>query len=168
MTQNLLNEHQAARFLNLSVTTLRNWRHLRRGVPYIRVGRSVRYCIEDLERYIETRKIDPEKHRNTYVHQAKGKRLQDSGGPLLMLFKSRPSRRFHVPFPWKRVLPGGLERSFHQRGLRLLLKNERLFKNANWHHLFYEIGNIGFLSSLRGLSTLEAGVQQTGEPNFLL
>ena len=53
----LLDEHAAAKVLGLSVITLRNYRHLRRGPDYVKLGRSVRYRLEDLEEYIERHRI---------------------------------------------------------------------------------------------------------------
>ena len=55
-----LNEYQASDVLNVSVQTLRNWRHQRKGPAYLKLGRSVRYQIEDIEKYKEKKKIDPE------------------------------------------------------------------------------------------------------------
>jgi Helix-turn-helix domain len=49
----LLDEHQAAERLGLSVKTLRRWRWLKRGVPWIRVGAAVRYAPGDLSAFIE-------------------------------------------------------------------------------------------------------------------
>ena len=57
----MVNEVKAAEVLNISVQTARNWRCLRKGPPYIKLGRSVRYRIEDLEDFINSRRIDPEK-----------------------------------------------------------------------------------------------------------
>ena len=50
----LLDEFQAAERLGLSVKTLRRWRWLKRGVPWIRVGAAVRYAPSDLTAFIET------------------------------------------------------------------------------------------------------------------
>jgi hypothetical protein len=56
-----VDEHQVARILGKSVQTLRNERHLRKGCPYLKLGRSVRYRIEDVIGYMEKHRIDPEK-----------------------------------------------------------------------------------------------------------
>ena len=46
----LLNEQEAAVLLNTAVRTLRNWRALRKGPPYRKIGqRAVRYHRADLE-----------------------------------------------------------------------------------------------------------------------
>jgi hypothetical protein len=55
-----LNEKQGAKVLGVAVQTLRNWRHLRRGPAYYKIGRAVRYQLSDLYEYLEKRKIDPE------------------------------------------------------------------------------------------------------------
>ena len=49
----LLDEKEAAVVLALKVATLRNWRALRTGPRYVKVGkRSVRYRRADLEAFI--------------------------------------------------------------------------------------------------------------------
>lgn len=57
----LLDEHEAAKVQKKSVQTLRNERHLRRGCPYLKLGRSVRYRLDDLLDYLDRHRIDPEK-----------------------------------------------------------------------------------------------------------
>jgi hypothetical protein len=56
----VINEYEAAKFLSKSVQSLRNERHRRVGCPYIKMGRSVRYRVNDLLDYIEKRRIDPQ------------------------------------------------------------------------------------------------------------
>lgn len=55
-------EHTAAAILKKSVQTLRNDRHLRKGVPYVKMGRSVRYLLKDINDYLMKHRIDPECH----------------------------------------------------------------------------------------------------------
>ena len=56
--EKLLDEKGAARFLGLSVYTLRNWRHQLRPPNYIKLGgRAVRYRLADLEQFIEDSRI---------------------------------------------------------------------------------------------------------------
>jgi len=56
-----LNENQAAKYLSLqNRQTLANWRHMRKGPAYCRVGRRIIYRLEDLDRYLNTHRIDPE------------------------------------------------------------------------------------------------------------
>ncbi len=52
-------EKEAAKQLGIAVQTLRNWRHIRKGPAYIKLGRSVRYRVEDILDFIEKNRIDP-------------------------------------------------------------------------------------------------------------
>ena len=56
-----VNEKALAKEMNLSVQTLRNWRHKGKGPPYIKIGRAVRYNIKDIEKYLKQNRIDPER-----------------------------------------------------------------------------------------------------------
>ena len=49
----LVNEHEAARLLGLSVKTLRRWRWAGRGPVFRKIGASVRYAEVDLSSFIE-------------------------------------------------------------------------------------------------------------------
>jgi hypothetical protein len=49
----LLKPAEAAAFLLTSVGTLAQWRYLRRGPAYIKVGRSIAYRLSDLLDYVE-------------------------------------------------------------------------------------------------------------------
>ena len=53
----LLDIHQTAERLG---TTERQIRSLiyRRELPFVKVGAKVRFCPDDIERYIETRRVD--------------------------------------------------------------------------------------------------------------
>ncbi len=55
----LINEREAARRLGVTVACLRRWRWLRSGVPWIRIGRAIRYQPTDLDQYIASRRVDP-------------------------------------------------------------------------------------------------------------
>lgn len=48
----LLNEHEVAAMLGVSVATVRRWRLLRTGPVYIKIGASVRYAPESLAQFI--------------------------------------------------------------------------------------------------------------------
>jgi excisionase family DNA binding protein len=57
--RNLLNEKEAALFLGTSVGTLQVWRSTGRyEIPFVKVGRLVRYKRADLEAWIESRTHD--------------------------------------------------------------------------------------------------------------
>jgi len=65
MVQNalvLLSERQVAQLLSLSVQTLRNNRCNRKGLPYVKLGRSIRYRAADVEEHISSRLIEPEEN----------------------------------------------------------------------------------------------------------
>jgi hypothetical protein len=48
-----LSEIEAAEFLCCSVAKMQRDRRLGSKIPYVKIGRSVRYRLADLERYIE-------------------------------------------------------------------------------------------------------------------
>lgn len=54
-----LDEKKAANMLGVAVQTLRNWRHIRKGPAYIKLGRAIRYRQDDLVDYLNKRRIDP-------------------------------------------------------------------------------------------------------------
>jgi len=51
----LLNEHDVARITNMSIATIRRWRLFGRGPRYIKIGAAVRYKLEDLSAWLESR-----------------------------------------------------------------------------------------------------------------
>jgi predicted DNA-binding transcriptional regulator AlpA len=53
----LLDEKAVAKILGLSIQTLRNDRNTKMRIPFIKIGRSVRYRIEDIEDLIESNRI---------------------------------------------------------------------------------------------------------------
>lgn len=48
----LLNEHETADYLNVSVATMRRWRLLKQGPVFRKLGACVRYRPEDIEAFI--------------------------------------------------------------------------------------------------------------------
>jgi predicted DNA-binding transcriptional regulator AlpA len=52
-----ISEKEVSRITGLALPTLRNWRFKRMGMPYSKVGRSVRYAMEDVLHYMESRKV---------------------------------------------------------------------------------------------------------------
>jgi hypothetical protein len=63
-----LNEEQAANYIGLkNRQTLANWRYMRKGPAYCRVGRRIIYRLEDLDAYLNSRRIDPESRNVTSV-----------------------------------------------------------------------------------------------------
>jgi len=56
----LVSPEQAAKYLGTTPGTLAVWRCNRRyDLPYVKVGKSVRYRQSDLERFIESRTVSP-------------------------------------------------------------------------------------------------------------
>ena len=51
-TTRLLATSQAAEVLGIKKGTLDIWRHYGKGPPHIKIGRNVRYAVEDLEAFI--------------------------------------------------------------------------------------------------------------------
>jgi len=52
---NLMTEQQVSERLNVSLSSLRRWRLLRRGPAFLKVGSLVRYRPEDLEAWLTSR-----------------------------------------------------------------------------------------------------------------
>lgn len=50
--RSMVGERAAAELLSVSVRTLQNWRQIGKGPAYIKVGRSVRYRVADLELFL--------------------------------------------------------------------------------------------------------------------
>jgi excisionase family DNA binding protein len=49
----LLKPEEVAQLTGLSQETLAQWRSQRRGIPYLKVGRAVRYDLADVQAYLE-------------------------------------------------------------------------------------------------------------------
>lgn len=49
----LMTEHEVARFFNVSLTTIRRRRLLRQPPEWIKIGASVRYRSEAIQRFVE-------------------------------------------------------------------------------------------------------------------
>jgi predicted DNA-binding transcriptional regulator AlpA len=60
MPKQYLTEKQVSEITGYSVQTLRNHRHESRGIPYLKIGRSVRYLPEDISATMEKVRIEPE------------------------------------------------------------------------------------------------------------
>ena len=55
----LLTPGQTAEPLNIPVSTLSRWRSERRELPYVTVGRLIRYRQVDIDRWIDDNTINP-------------------------------------------------------------------------------------------------------------
>ncbi|MFC1733564.1 helix-turn-helix transcriptional regulator [candidate division KSB1 bacterium] len=54
-----ITEIQVSEITSLALSTLRNQRFEGRGIPYCKIGKSVRYNKDDVIQYMEQRKITP-------------------------------------------------------------------------------------------------------------
>ena len=55
-----VNEKVVSDVTGWSLQTLRNHRHLNKAIPYIKCGRSVRYDLDDVHGYMQSKKIRTE------------------------------------------------------------------------------------------------------------
>jgi predicted DNA-binding transcriptional regulator AlpA len=57
-TQRWIDEKEVAKITGIAVQTLRNWRFQQTGPSYFKLGRMVRYYVDDLIRFMEEKKIN--------------------------------------------------------------------------------------------------------------
>ena len=55
--QKYINEHQVAEITGRALSTLRNERSRGLGIPYIKIGRSVRYDLTDVISFMDSHKV---------------------------------------------------------------------------------------------------------------
>lgn len=55
-----LTETQVAKMTKFALPTLRNWRFRKEGPPYFKIGKSVRYGLHDLLKFMAEHRINPE------------------------------------------------------------------------------------------------------------
>lgn len=55
-----VDEHHVARVTGRALSTLRNERALGRGIPYYKIGSSVRYLLADVYEFMESRRVETE------------------------------------------------------------------------------------------------------------
>lgn len=58
----LMTVKEAARYLSVSVSTLYGWVWQRR-IPFIKMGRALRFDRIDLEHFVQANRIEPRKNR---------------------------------------------------------------------------------------------------------
>ncbi len=98
-----LTEKQVSEITGRALQTLRNERHLGRGIPYVKVGRSIRYSLEDVVEFMESRKIRTQDSMR--VRPASGRQsrviLKWTGTKNQQRFPNRViiARRFIEDFP---------------------------------------------------------------------
>ena len=60
-----LTEREVSDITGFALSTLRNHRFHRKGIPYLKCGRAIRYSLGDVLSYMESRRISTEEdHRN--------------------------------------------------------------------------------------------------------
>jgi len=57
-TQRWVDEKEVSRITGIAVQTLRNWRFQRTGPAYSKVGRAVRYRLDDVLNFMEERRVN--------------------------------------------------------------------------------------------------------------
>jgi predicted DNA-binding transcriptional regulator AlpA len=57
-TNYYINEKEVSKITSLAVATLRNDRWLGRGIPYVKLGRSVRYSLEAVLDYMQAHTVE--------------------------------------------------------------------------------------------------------------
>ncbi|MBT4485057.1 MAG: helix-turn-helix domain-containing protein [Candidatus Latescibacteria bacterium] len=53
-----ITEKEVAEITGRALSTLRNERFLGKGIPYLKIGKSVRYNYEDVIEFMESRRIE--------------------------------------------------------------------------------------------------------------
>ena len=56
----LLTPPELADLLGIPEATLAQWRYRHVGPPYVKVGRHIRYRVEDIEAWVEAQTVTPE------------------------------------------------------------------------------------------------------------
>ncbi|MCX5887939.1 MAG: helix-turn-helix domain-containing protein [Deltaproteobacteria bacterium] len=62
-TERYLTAPEVEKFSGRKLQTLANERHQGRGIPYYKVGSSIRYKLSDVISFMERHRIDPEARR---------------------------------------------------------------------------------------------------------
>ena len=57
VNEKYLTEKQVSELTGMALSTLRNDRSRKTGIPYSKLGRSVRYKLQDVLDFVESRKI---------------------------------------------------------------------------------------------------------------
>lgn len=58
----MVDEYEVSEILGISCHTLRRWRYNNLGLPFYKIGKCVRYKMEDVERFIE-------ENRQVVIHE---------------------------------------------------------------------------------------------------
>ncbi len=66
MDKDLLTAEQVAKLTGMAIETLAQWRSQKRAIPYLKIGRAVRYDPADVQKYLEGCRVsvsDPRERR---------------------------------------------------------------------------------------------------------
>ena len=83
--ERILTENEAAPLIGFSVTSLRMWRHLdaKKGraprLPYLRLGRAIRYRPADIEAFLERGRVGEPAPPPQVAHKHKQRKLMKIG-----------------------------------------------------------------------------------------
>jgi hypothetical protein len=55
----LIDNNKAAGLLDVKPATLEQWRYRKKGPPFLRIGRSIRYNLSDLHAWVSGSKVAP-------------------------------------------------------------------------------------------------------------
>lgn len=58
MDRKLLSPEEISRLIGIPTATLAQWRYRKTGIPYLRIGRLVRYDVADVESYLQRCRIE--------------------------------------------------------------------------------------------------------------
>jgi len=58
-TRRYIDEKEVHRITGFALSTLRNHRHQGQGIPYYKVGRSVKYLLNEVYHFMDSNKIQP-------------------------------------------------------------------------------------------------------------
>lgn len=61
VSKGLVNERGAADYLGMNIRTIQSWRQQHKGPRFIRIGTHVRYRIEDLEQFVISNAVEPQR-----------------------------------------------------------------------------------------------------------
>lgn len=72
---------ETARLLNVPVRTLERWRWERSNLPYVKVGRAVRYRVSDLDAWLDANMVGTEKMTAVRTHATRTSKPTGSSPP---------------------------------------------------------------------------------------
>lgn len=55
----LITINELAALTGLSIGTLYQWKSQKKGIPYVKIGRLIKYDLKDVEKFIDEHKVYP-------------------------------------------------------------------------------------------------------------